>query len=119
MSEEITTYLLHIEPRFKHARHYLGSTTTRTFERRMHDHTTGNGANFLKKAFEAGCTAYIARLWHSADRTQEATIKRNGHLPRYCPICVKKLRPELTTCRKLPSCTLPSITSTNAPAWTV
>lgn len=114
---EYITYLIHFSKPVKHARHYLGSTRVECFKRRMQEHCRGDGSRLLKRALAADQVLYIARIWQETDRSRETTIKRSGHLPRYCPICVKGLVPELTTCQRLTARTLPVITPTSALSW--
>jgi len=94
-------YLLHFEPAFGHARHYLGWTDD--LPARLRAHRGGNGANLVAHAVAAGCQIILVRYW-VGDRGLEATFKqrrlrpspstRNGRrlgaarsLAEFCPIC--------------------------------
>lgn len=85
-----TVYLLHLDPPYKHAAHYLGWTGPGNLGHRLAHHAAGTGANLLLYAAKAGGTWTLARTW-AGDRHLERRIKRRGGLRRCCPVC----RPEL------------------------
>lgn len=80
-----TVYLLHFEPAYKHARHYLGFTPG-DVEDRVRDHVCGRGARLVEVAVNAGCSIQLARTW-TGGRTTERQLKRIGGASRICPIC--------------------------------
>jgi hypothetical protein len=82
-----TIYLLHFDPPYKHASHYLGISSTPA--RRLRDHLNGNtnAHPLVRAALDAGSTVTIARLWTDATRAQERRMHRWGMNPRLCPIC--------------------------------
>lgn len=80
-------YLLHLEPRYRHAGHYLGWSTD--IEARVHQHL-GCGPRsspLIRAALGAGCRVTLARVWMGEGRTRERSIKRQGGLGRVCPVC--------------------------------
>lgn len=79
-----TVYLLHFDPAYRHARHYLGYTDF--LKRRVAHHRNGTGANLTKYAARAGCELIIARTW-KGDRSVERKLKHAGHHSRLCPLC--------------------------------
>ena len=83
-----TIYLLHIEPPYKHARHYLGFTENGV-EVRLAEHRAGRGARLTQVAVDAGCQLMLVRTWEG-DRTQERKFKNQNHAPRFCPVCNAK-----------------------------
>lgn len=85
-----TVYLLHLDPPFQHARHYLGWAGPGNLSARLAHHAAGSGANLLLHAAKAGSTWRLARTW-SGDRYLERRLKRRGGAARVCPVC----RPEL------------------------
>lgn len=85
-----TVYLLHLDPPYKHARHYLGWASAGNLGARLSHHAAGSGANLLHYAAKAGGTWRLARTW-AGDRHLERRIKRRGGAARVCPVC----RPEL------------------------
>lgn len=85
-----TVYLLHLDPPYKHARHYLGWASAGNLGLRLSHHAAGSGANLLRYAAKAGGTWRLARTW-PGDRHLERRIKRRGSSVRVCPVC----RPEL------------------------
>jgi len=84
-------YLIHFDTPYKHARHYLGSTTN--LKGRLEQHARGNGARLMRVIIEAGITWRLARVW-KFDGIWEAR-KFESHLKRHhknvartlCPIC--------------------------------
>lgn len=78
-------YLLHFDPPYKHARHYVGYTEH--LDVRVEQHRNGTGANLTAVASAAGCEIKIARVWDNATRALERKIKTSKHHSRLCPIC--------------------------------
>lgn len=83
-------YLLHFEPPYKHAGHYLG-WTSRAVTERYGDHITGKGSPLVKAAVEAGCAVVIARVWHDVDRHFERALKNQKNSRRLDPIANGKM----------------------------
>jgi predicted GIY-YIG superfamily endonuclease len=83
----ITLYLIHIEPRYKHAGHYLGVTRRdRPPAIRLEEHRSGAGAILTRYAKNAGCELILARTWHNVPFQMEKRLKGRGLAP-LCPIC--------------------------------
>lgn len=80
-------YLLHIEPRYEHAGHYLGYADN--IARRVREHLlpAANGSPLVRAALDAGSDVLVARLWLDGDRKLERRLKRQGGLSRHCPTC--------------------------------
>lgn len=78
-------YLLHFEPSYKHAGHYLGWSPE--VQARVNAHLHGKGARLTEVAHNAGSTLILVRVWEDADRKTERKLK-NRHSPQLCPICV-------------------------------
>ncbi len=87
-----TVYLLHLDPPYKHARHYLGWSSAGNLGYRLAHHAAGTGANLLLHAAKAGGSWTLARTW-AGDRHLERRLQRRGGAARVCPVC----RPELET----------------------
>lgn len=85
-------YLLHFDPPFKQARHYLGYT--QNFERRRSEHEQGRGAALVKAALRAGSRVILVRTWEGTehDRHFERRLKRGKNSPKLCHICNPRLR---------------------------
>jgi predicted GIY-YIG superfamily endonuclease len=83
-----TIYLLHFEPAYKHARHYLGFTDNGV-EPRVEEHRKGQGARLTQVAVAAGCQLVLVRTWEG-DRTLERRFKNQNNAPRLCPLCNAK-----------------------------
>lgn len=81
-------YLLHFDPPYRHARHYLGFTTGDVFERiHEHRHCPSKASPLVQAALGAGSTVVLARVWQGGTRTQERRLKRQGGASRHCPFC--------------------------------
>jgi hypothetical protein len=79
------TYLLCLEPRFRHAGHYLGSAVN--LANRLKVHAAGNGANLIKQALDAGCKVTVVRIWvtetdKGAKLFEASTRHHGGNSPR-------------------------------------
>lgn len=81
----MAVYLLHFDPPYKHARHYIGYTDN--LIRRLDEHRKGNGARLVQVALDAGHTFRVARIWPDAGRDIERRIKRCKDADHFCPIC--------------------------------
>lgn len=86
MSRTSTVYLLHFEPRYRHAGHYLGSTLAGSEHDRIADHLTGRGSPLVRAAVDAGCSVVLARTWRGG-RDTERRLKDRKNSPRLCPLC--------------------------------
>jgi predicted GIY-YIG superfamily endonuclease len=79
-----TVYLLHFQHRYKHAGHYLGSSTNLTT--RLQAHANGHGARLLAVVHAAGIAWQLARTWDGG-RERERALKRQKNNVRLCPLC--------------------------------
>lgn len=77
-------YLLHFARPYKHARHYLGTTTD--VPQRLEQHRAGTGARLTQVVHLAGIGMVVARTWVGGRRL-ERQLKRRKNGPRLCPIC--------------------------------
>lgn len=84
MPNEGTVYLLHLDPPYKHARHYLGWAGN--LEARLAHHRAGTGARLPAVAIAAGSRLVLARTW-LGDRHLERKLKNQKNAPKLCPIC--------------------------------
>jgi hypothetical protein len=82
-------YLLHFEPRYRHAGHYLGyaKRDTAGYARRV-----ARGAALpphpLVECAVASCEEVrVAAIFHGADRADRRRMRARGSLARICPIC--------------------------------
>lgn len=82
-----TTYLLHLDPPYRHARHYLGFAEGDGLADRLAEHGTPHGAKLLAAVKAAGGTWRLVRTWPQTTRSTERQIKRTRHVPHYCPEC--------------------------------
>ena len=82
-----TVYLLHIEPAYKHAQHYLGVTRSgREVPLRWLEHMTKRGAVLTRHARQAGCQLILTRVWRDAAFGLERSLKGRSLRP-LCPRC--------------------------------
>lgn len=78
-------YLIHFEPSYRHAQHYLG--WSEDLEPRLHAHAHGQGARLTQVAVQAGCNLLLARVWPDGSRSLERRLKAWHGSTRLCPIC--------------------------------
>ncbi len=81
----MAVYLIHFNPPYKHARHYLG-VTSRPVAERLEEHRAGRGARLTQVAAEAGCVLELVRTWKGG-RALERRLKRRKNAPCLCPKC--------------------------------
>ena len=80
-----TTYLLHFDEPFRHARHYTG--WTRDLPARLEEHRHGQGARLMQAIRAAGIGFTLARIWEGTTRDREDSLKHRGGARRFCPKC--------------------------------
>lgn len=96
----MAVYVLHIEPPYKHAKHYIGFTT-RSFEARIADHLSGRGSPLVKAAIDAGCSVTLAHKWSCGTRGFERHLKNRKEAPRWCKCCGgRKRKPTFAAFRR-------------------
>lgn len=80
-------YLLHFEPRYLHAGHYLGYSDN--VERRVAVHLAcgSKSSPLVRAAIASGCAVTVARTIAGGTRTLERRLKKAGGLSRHCPVC--------------------------------
>lgn len=85
MSELGTLYLLHFEPAYQHAQHYLGWTSD--VDVRIERHCNGQGSPLVRAAVRAGCEVTV--VWtRTGTRSDERALKSKGkNSRRLCPTC--------------------------------
>lgn len=85
MSRTTIVYLLCFAHNpYKHAKHYLGSTSN--LERRLEEHRRGQGARLMSVISDAGIDFVLARTWEGGKDKERQLKKRGGH-SKLCPIC--------------------------------
>lgn len=78
-------YLLHFDPPYEHARHYLGFA--KDLGPRVNAHMHGKGARLTQVAHDAGCHMVLARVWTNGSKRLERQLKNRKNAPQLCPIC--------------------------------
>lgn len=80
-------YLLHFDPPYRHAGHYLGYADD--IDRRVAVHFAGGSKSspLVRAALAAGSTVTLARTFPRGSRTFERRLKNAGGLSRHCPVC--------------------------------
>ena len=89
----IVSYLLHLDPPYRHAGHYLGSTPD--LERRLSEHGGPHGSPLLIAQKRAGGSWHLVRTWVGT-RNKESELKSNNG-KRYCPECTEHPLPGINT----------------------
>jgi predicted GIY-YIG superfamily endonuclease len=77
-------YLIHLDPAYKHARHYTGWTAN--LDQRLAEHRAGAGARLLDVVQKAGGSWHLVRTWPGT-RSLERAIKDMRAVPQLCPEC--------------------------------
>lgn len=85
-----TVYLLHLDPAYKHARHYIG--WTKDLPARLERHREGKGARLMEVIKQAGGGFHLARTW-AGGRDRERAIKDRHEAPKLCPTCSAQPKP--------------------------
>lgn len=81
------TYLLHIDPPFKHAKHYCGCSGISVLDR-IEVHLTGHGVPLVRAALAAGCEVILVRVWENQGFEFEQHLKQKyKNSPQLCPLC--------------------------------
>lgn len=80
-----SVYLLHFDPPYKRARHYLGWALD--VDARLEQHRRGTGSPLVAAAVANGSSVELARTWTDVDRHFERALKNRKEAPRMCPIC--------------------------------
>lgn len=95
MTENLgTIYLLHFDPPYRHAKHYLGWTEKQP-EERLAIHLNGKGSPLVRAQLRSGGTVTLVRIWEDVDRNFERQLKNRRNTPRtLCPICKEKMMSE-------------------------
>ena len=79
-----TVYVLHFEPAYRHARHYIG--WARDVDARVAEHLAGAASPLVRAAVRAGATVTLAASYRGS-RQLERRLKRWHKTGQFCPIC--------------------------------
>lgn len=80
-----TVYVLHFEPAYKHARHYIGWTSD-DVTARIAVHLQGRGSPLVRAAVNAGIQIELAATYPGT-RNLERRLKRRHKTRQFCAIC--------------------------------
>ncbi len=86
-------YMFHFAAKVGNAQHYVGSTTTLNFDRRMRDHSHGRASALTAEAVKRRIDLWIARTWFTSDRGLEQRLKSASRYSLKCPICKERVTP--------------------------
>jgi len=86
-------YVLHFDPPFQHAAHYIGFTEHEDVATRLVEHLNGRGSPLVKAAVAVGSHVEIAHVFVNGTRTFERRIKNRADVGRWCRCCGKGARP--------------------------
>lgn len=80
-------YLLHFDPPYRHAGHYLGYADD--VDRRVGEHlrAIAKSSPLIRAALASGSTVTLARTWPGGDRNLERRLKNRHGLGPLCPLC--------------------------------
>ena len=79
-------YVLHIEPPYEHASHYIGYTTRKVRDR-IAEHLAGRGSPLIRAALDAGHSVEVAHSWQCGTRLFERYLKNRKETTRWCRRC--------------------------------
>jgi predicted GIY-YIG superfamily endonuclease len=79
-----TVYLLHFEPAYRHARHYVGWASD--VDARVALHRRGHGSPLIAAAVAAGVEITLAATFDGS-RHLERRLKRWHKTGQFCPVC--------------------------------
>ena len=79
-------YLLHFEPRYAHAGHYLGVHEGDVRDR-IALHLAGRASPLVRAVVRSGGRVFHVRTFDGMSRSEERRLKRQGGLSRHCPVC--------------------------------
>ncbi len=90
----MTVYVLHFDPPYRHAGHYIGYTPDETAERRVREHTEclAAGSPLVKAAVAAGCKVTLAHEFLGAGRDVERWLKTRRDTAKWCSCCGQNSR---------------------------
>jgi predicted GIY-YIG superfamily endonuclease len=80
-----TIYIIHLDPPYKHAGHYLG-WTAENVQARLATHLAGRGSPLIRAAVAAGARVQLADSFPGS-RFGERRLKRWHKTGQFCPIC--------------------------------
>ncbi len=79
-----TIYVLHFEPAYRHARHYIG--WAHDVDERVREHLAGGGSPLVRAAVLAGVDVQLAATFPGS-RHLERRLKRWHKTGQFCPRC--------------------------------
>jgi predicted GIY-YIG superfamily endonuclease len=80
-------YVLHFDPPFQHAAHYIGFTEHEDVATRLGEHVSGRGSPLVKAAVRAGSRVEIAHVFVNGTRTFDRSLKNRADVCRWCRCC--------------------------------
>ena len=89
----VTVYLIHIDPPYRHFRHYAGGTS-RAPETRFLEHLGERGARLCKLAIAEGSKLTLVRTWPNQTWDFEKRLKKRN-LKELCPLCSVKAQEQV------------------------
>lgn len=95
----MTVYVLHFEPPYRHAAHYIGYTPDETAARRFGEHLRGVGSPLVKAALKAGSRVVLAHEYPAAGRDFERSLKARRDTKLWCGCCGVHRRPHPSPAR--------------------
>jgi hypothetical protein len=90
-----TVYVLHFEPGYRHARHYVGWTAG-DVATRVAMHLQGCGSPLIRAAIAAGADVKLVATYPGS-RGLERRLKRWHKTSQFCPACRRRPTASATT----------------------
>jgi hypothetical protein len=78
-------YVIHLDPPYRHARHYIGIAQDGNVARRVAEHAAGRGSRLCLAAVRAGCRLLVVLVVPGTLGTERRMHNRHG--TRVCPRC--------------------------------
>ena len=83
---EGTVYVVHLDPPYRRARHYVGHADPGCLQHRLAEHHTSSGPLLLRVQKAAGGSWHLVATFPGT-RSTERQLKDGQAVPSYCPDC--------------------------------
>ncbi len=90
-TSKMLIYMLHFEPKYKHAGHYVGITDRHRLLTRMTEHARGSGSKLVRAAVSNNCRLFLVRTWAAETFEDERAFKSKTNFRAACPVCAGDL----------------------------
>ena len=91
---EGTVYVVHLDPPYRRARHYVGHADPGCLQHRLAEHYTSGGPRLLRVQKAAGGSWHLVATFPGT-RSTERQLKDGQAVPSFCPDCTPHPRIEM------------------------